>query len=187
MFTKHELSKSTKDLLQDYAVANAPKERRSSLELCGLATTKDVRQLESQLGDNFRGPRGRRMSVPVLPSQYKPKFSSTGTTGSKARDTNDIIPEQEPTDIVYTPKEKNARTELGRIKRELRMVRARSINELRINGNRKSNAGRYHSDVQGSQDLSLEEQFEALRLCRYLRQPGHELRELDAKEIFKGN
>ena len=183
-----EMSAATKQLINDYAIANAPKERKSSLELCGLANTQDVRRLERQMDDNYSGPRGRRMSVPVLPSQHKPKDGAIGrATGSKTRDTNDAISEVEATNTVYTPKESNARTELAHLKKDLRMLRPKSINELRLSGDRKSQTGRHHPDAQSADDSSLGEQFESLRLCRYLRQPGHELQELDVKDIFKGD
>ena len=179
--TKAPWSDSTKRLINDYTTFNAPKEKKSSLELCGLVKTKDMQKLEKEMGVPLRGSRGRRMSLPVLPTQSKPKVNL-----SRQKDTNDIL-EQEPTGHVYNPKDGYGRTDLANLKKDLNLLRPQSINQLRIGGSRKNSTGRHASGNEVNDQSSLEEQFEALRLCRYLRQPGKELKELDTKEIFSSD
>ena len=170
-------SDATKRILE----AGERKERKSSLQICGLADIKDIKKLERDMSENFRGPRGRRMSVPTLPSQYKPKLAPP--TATKIKDTNDVGSDHR-TSGVHNPKESTGRAELAHLKKDLRMLRPKSIAQLRLGGRSSSALERHRSEAEDRQDLSLEDQFEALRLCRYLRQPGKELQELDTEEIF---
>lgn len=161
------------------------KARRSSLEICGLVNPGEFKELQtldtSFKMDNKRLNPRRRMSMPVLPSQHQVKQLQFKQHPDAESDDDDTKTARKPP-VNFTSR--NNRTDLKSLKKDLKYLRPQSTKHLKLNGRRQPHNARFEEE-EPETPRTLEEQFEALRLCRYLRQPGNELEELTTKDIFK--